>query len=133
MNVYSAKNPLTFKRVNLSKIPLTVSFTEYRGLTRKSSSSSFNEIENQYDNIDSELNIKVGLDADDICRCLVHAFIDVDADVKKQGFGDLEGSTAILALVGTWHICIANCGISIFTFSLLYIIIYQIHKIFKLN
>lgn len=51
-----------------------------------------------------------GLDVDHLGDCLSRSFQQLDAEVKEQKLGDFEGSTALAALVGSWHICIANCG-----------------------
>jgi len=51
-----------------------------------------------------------GLDVDHLKDCLSQSFQQLDAEVKEQKLGDFEGSTALAALVGSWHICIANCG-----------------------
>ena len=51
-----------------------------------------------------------GLDVHHLRDCLSQSFQQLDAEVKDQELGDFEGSTALAALVGSWHICIANCG-----------------------
>lgn len=55
-----------------------------------------------------------GLDVDHLRDCLFRSFQQLDAEVKEQKLGDFEGSTALAALVGSWHICVANCGILCF-------------------
>lgn len=51
-----------------------------------------------------------GLDVNDLRDCLSRSFLLLDDEIRENKLGDFEGSTALAALVGRWHICVANCG-----------------------
>lgn len=55
-------------------------------------------------------NAQCGLDVEHLGECLSRSFQQLDAEVKKEKLGDNEGSTALAALVGSYHIAVANCG-----------------------
>ena len=52
----------------------------------------------------------VGMTARDLKASMIWAFEDIDKEVQLGGNSSFQGSTAVAALVGTWHICVASCG-----------------------
>lgn len=53
---------------------------------------------------------KCGLNVFHLKDALTESFQRMDAEVRRLKLGEYEGSTALACMVGTWHICLANCG-----------------------
>ncbi|CAD7698183.1 unnamed protein product [Ostreobium quekettii] len=51
-----------------------------------------------------------GMTAEGMAASMVAAFEEIDREVAEGGRAAYTGSTAVAALVGTWHICVAGCG-----------------------
>eukprot|EP00803_Ostreobium_quekettii_P002965 evm.model.scf_4246.1 EVM.evm.TU.scf_4246.1 scf_4246:1211-3609(+) len=52
----------------------------------------------------------VGLTTMGMAASMVRAFEEIDREVEAGGRSSYQGSTAVSALVGTWHICVAGVG-----------------------
>ncbi|GMH34342.1 hypothetical protein BSKO_02176 [Bryopsis sp. KO-2023] len=53
---------------------------------------------------------KVGFTAKGIADAMVTAFDRLNGEVQRGKLGELQGTTMVTALVGTWHIGVASCG-----------------------
>eukprot|EP00210_Caulerpa_lentillifera_P000851 g824.t1 len=53
---------------------------------------------------------KCGLNVYHLRDALNQSFQQMDAEVRRLKLGEYEGTTALACMVGTWHICVANCG-----------------------
>lgn len=53
---------------------------------------------------------KVGFTAKGIADAMVTAFNCLNGEVQRDRLGELQGTTMVTALVGTWHIGVASCG-----------------------
>lgn len=53
---------------------------------------------------------KVGLTAELLADAMKQSFELVNQEVRTAQLGDVQGSTMVMALIGAWIICVANCG-----------------------